>query len=459
MSKNNIFSKLSAMPFAVLLMVISVIMMLAGVLPIEGADPVIIFRTPAFAAILGLLGLSILTCVTKKKLKLSSIGFHLVHIGVVLIMIGGLTAFIAEKYTTLHISASERPTQHIRLSENRIIDLGFSIHLKSFYVEHYRPDIIHLKNDMTQHAYRISEGKVVKLDSGLNLNINKITLNTKVISYELDGDPQLMIYNDSTLWKQVAVTGKVDSINMPDGRTLLISRAYNNLPTMQNNNFKESDYPTNPGLIMRLMSGNMMSILTLPANGKPNLLSARGPHAVILPDLHYRFPKVTNIKLAPVANGIASVNITTGTNTVNLLQDGGMLSRMRLPDNSVIQLTNPIDIQYHAEIEIDDLNGGKRTAILGSNHPIDEQGWRFYLNSHDSKGIIITARNDPGNKMVVTGILAVMIGMPIIFFFRKRRNNVMLAVPGQPARIASQNDAGGKLRAKPEALTKDPQHE
>ncbi len=76
-----------------------------------------------------------------------------------------------------------------------------------------------------------------------------------------------------------------------------------------------------------------------------------------------------------------------------------------------------------AEIEIDDLNGGKRTAILGTNHPIDEQGWRFYLNSYDDNGIIITARNDPGNNIVVAGILAVMIGMPIIFFFRKRRNN------------------------------------
>ncbi len=444
MSKNNIFSKLSAMPFAVLLMVISVIMMLAGVLPLEGADPVIIFRTPVFAAILGLLGLSILACVAKKKLKFSTIGFHLVHIGVVFIMIGGLTAFIAEKKTTFHISASEKPTQHIQLSQNKIVDLGFSIQLKSFYVEHYEPDIIHLKNNKMQDAYRTSEGQTLQLESGDNLQINKIALNTEVISYELDGDPQLMIYNDNTLWKQIAVTGEVDSIQMPDGRTLLISRSYNNLPTMQNKNFTETDYPTNPGLILRLMSGDMMSILTLPADKEVELLSARDPDAVILPDLRYHFPKVTNIKLAPVdKSGIASVNITmnpecphptkmepgcphpastSDNKTVTLLQDGGMLSRMTLPDNSVIQLTNPIDRQYHAEVEIDDLNGNKRTAILGTNHPIDEQGWRFYLNSYDQNGIVVTARNDPGNKIVVTGILAVMIGMPLIFFFRKRRS-------------------------------------
>lgn len=423
MAKKNIFSSLSAMPFAVLLMVIAVLMMLAGVLPIEGGKPEIIFRTPVFAAIIGLLGLSILTCVAKKKLKPSTIGFHLVHIGVVLIMIGGLTAFIAEKRTTFHLGSSEKPTQQLQLSQNKIADLGFSIRLKNFYVEHYEPDIIHLKEGIIQNAYRIAAGETIKLDSGIDLKINTITLNTEVTSYELDSDPQLMIYNnDNTLWKQIAVTGEVDSIQIPDGRTLLISRSYNNLPTMQNNNFVESDYPTNPGLILRLMSGDMMSILTLPADGVLSLLSARAPDAVTLPDLRYSFPKVTNIKLADATeSGIASVNITTGGKTVTLLQDGGMLSRMSLPDSSIIQLTTPIDRQYHAEIEIDDLNGGKRTAILGTNHPIDEQGWRFYLNSYDPKGIIITARNDPGNNIVVTGILAVMIGMPLIFFFRKRR--------------------------------------
>jgi len=446
--KNNIFSNLSAMPFAVLLMVITVLMMLAGVLPIEGGKPEIMFRTPVFAAILGLLGLSILTCVAKKKLKLSTIGFHLVHIGVVLIMIGGLTAFIAEKRTTFHISASEKPVQHIQLSKNRIANMGFSIHLKSFHIEHYEPDIILSKNDIIQDAYRISEGETVHLDSGIDLHINKITLNTEIISYELDGDPQLMIYNeDNTLWQQIAVTGEVDNIQMLDGATLRISRVYNNLPTMQNKNFIESNYPTNPGLILRLMKDDTMAILTLPANGKIELLSTRNPGKVKLPNLRYNFPKVTNIKLADTEeNGIAAVNITMAprcpsclaaknesstskTNithakqTITLLQDGGMLSRIHPSDNNILQLSPPVDRQYYAEIEIDDLNGSKRIATLSTNHPIDEQGWRFYLNSYDPNGIIITARNDPGNNIVVTGILAVMIGMPLIFFFRKRRNS------------------------------------
>ena len=411
------------MTFAVFLMVVTVIMMLTGVLPIDGADPAIIFRTPVFAAILGLLGLSILACISKKKVKPSTIGFHLVHMGTVLIMVGGLIAFIAEKKTTFHLSNFEKPTQHIQISQTEVIDLGFSIQLKSFKVSHYAPDMLLLKDDVIENTYRISEGKTIHLNSGDDITINSITRNTKIASCELDGTPKLQIFNNDTLWKEIEVTSDTGPIQMPDSSTLLISRIYNNLPTMQNNNFAETDYPKKPGLILRLMSGDMMSIFTLPSEGKLSLLSAREPNAIPLPDIRYKFPNISNLKTDTTGEGgIASVNITMKDETFTLLQDGGILSRKTLSDGTVLQLSSPIDRQYHAEIEIDDLNGEKRTVIMGTNHPVDEQGWRFYLNSYDPNGIIITARNDPGNKIVVSGILAIMIGMPLIFFFRKRRN-------------------------------------
>lgn len=85
-------------------------------------DPGIMFRTPVFAVILGLLGMSVIACIVKKKLKLSTLGFHLVHIGVVLIMIGGLIAFVAEKRTTIHLGFSEKPVQHIEISKNKVAD-------------------------------------------------------------------------------------------------------------------------------------------------------------------------------------------------------------------------------------------------------------------------------------------------------------------------------------------------
>ena len=147
------------------------------------------------------------------------------------------------------------------------------------------------------------------------------------------------------------------------------------------------------------------------------------PAEVTLPDIHYIFPEVSEIKLGKAENGgITAVRITIDGKEHTLLQDGGLLSRLKLQNGKMLQLSNPIDREYIASIEIDDLSGNIRTSMLGTNHPIDEQGWRFYLNSYDPNGIIITARRDPGNQIVIIGIIAVMIGMPLTFFFRKRRN-------------------------------------
>jgi len=422
--KKNIFTDLASMPFALLLMAGTVLLMLAGVLPAANGNAGIIFRSPVFAAVLGLLGLSTLLCIIRKPMKFSSAGFHLVHIGVILIMIGGLTAFIAEKRATFHISTSENQVRHLQISQNEVVDLGFSIHLKSFKVIHYPPDLIMLEDNKPIKTFRIEEGQTVTLPQGDRILFNKIIPDCGIESFALDGDPEMLIYENGNVYARVTVTGEVESIGMPDGGSLLVSMAYNNLPTMQSKNFKETDYPTNPGLILRLFSNGIMSILSLPANGSLKLLSAMNPAEVKLPDIRYIYPEIKDINLGKVvSDGKTGIILTIDGKTHTLIQDAGMLSRLKLDENKTIQLSNPIDRQFIAEIEIENINGTKRTAMLGTNHPVDEQGWRFYLNSYDMNGIIITARRDPGNQIVIFGILAIMTGMPLIFFFRKRRKN------------------------------------
>ncbi len=55
------------------------------------------------------------------------------------------------------------------------------------------------------------------------------------------------------------------------------------------------------------------------------------------------------------------------------------------------------------------------------NKPVDHNGWRFYLNSYDrnhQSHITLTARRDPGDKFAVTGIIALIIGIALIFYVR-----------------------------------------
>lgn len=54
-----------------------------------------------------------------------------------------------------------------------------------------------------------------------------------------------------------------------------------------------------------------------------------------------------------------------------------------------------------------------REEKLAVNHPIEIQGWRFYLMSYDSQNrayVVLTARRDPGRLAVVAGIWMVIVG-------------------------------------------------
>lgn len=127
------------MIFAVLLMVALVLFMLGGVLPVAGAEPGVVYRTPTFIALLGLLCLSILWC-CRKYLSWRRLGFLVSHVAVVVILAGALVGYVLGRKTNVPLPVSiHHEIQELRHGEDQPIPLDFGVACVDFRVEHYEP--------------------------------------------------------------------------------------------------------------------------------------------------------------------------------------------------------------------------------------------------------------------------------------------------------------------------------
>jgi hypothetical protein len=71
----------------------------------------------------------------------------------------------------------------------------------------------------------------------------------------------------------------------------------------------------------------------------------------------------------------------------------------------------------------DEEKGQTQEKILQVNHPLAYKGWSFYLVSYDQKSqqyIIISAYQDPGRWLVLTGLWLVIVSTFILCIFNKR---------------------------------------
>ena len=137
------FPKLSSIPFAVVLMALAVLLMLAGVLPVRGGGQGALFRSPVFAFILGILTLSTFACCVRRAFSLRNLGFHLAHLSAVLILLGAFLGVLFEKKFDVQLKLNrESPIQRIQLEEDSVVDLGFQLNLKAFRVEKYAPNLV-----------------------------------------------------------------------------------------------------------------------------------------------------------------------------------------------------------------------------------------------------------------------------------------------------------------------------
>jgi cytochrome c biogenesis protein ResB len=96
-------------------------------------------------------------------------------------------------------------------------------------------------------------------------------------------------------------------------------------------------------------------------------------------------------------------------------ETGEWLQRKMLRNGWILHRGNRVAKHYSASLafrpEGPDAEAVNRTVIM--NHPVDFQGWRFYLMSYDTgnnRYIVVSMRRDPGRLMAITGIWMTIIG-------------------------------------------------
>jgi len=417
------------MPFAVVLMGLSVLLMLAGVLPVRGGGQDAIFRSPVMAFILAVLGASTFACTIRRRVSVRSIGFHLVHLSVVAVMIGALIGAIFEKKFDIQLKLFAAPLQKVQLHDQSVVDLGFGLTLKKFRLEKYPPNLVLYRGHEPQEEHRLIEGSELRI-ADHDVTVARVFPHADITNVELDGTPELVVGDEGSPWQRIPIDGEQPAdIELPNGNRLFIARVYNNLPMMQmGRRFRETVFPARPGLILHVIASNSMAILSLPAGEEAQLLSPSDPSmAPEIPEMHYAFPAVTELEIAETEDRnapFATELVLDNDQRHYLIEDGGHFGACALSDHGVLALGMASDKHYEADLLVKHEGEDAVEQTLVINQPLDIAGWRLYLNSYDAQAhqhITITLRKDPGNALVEIGILGLMIGTALIFFVRKRK--------------------------------------
>ncbi len=421
--------KLSSMPFAVVLMALAVLLMLVGVLPVRGGGQDAVFRSPVLILILAILGVSTFACAIRRRFSVRNIGFHLTHLSVVAIMIGAFVGALFEKKFDVQLNLGVAPLQRVQLNDQSILDLGFGLALKKFRLEKYPPNLVVFQGDTPGAEHRLVEGAEIHV-ADRTVTVARVVPRADVTNVEFDGAPELVIGEGPAPLARIPIEDEQPrDIDLPNGTRLSISRVYNNLPTMQmGHRFRETAFPARPGLIMHVIASNSMAILALPAGEDAQLLSPSDPAmAPEIPEMRYMFPKVIGLDIGdsddPDAPFVAELLLDDGERHY-LIEGGGRLGFCMLGGGCALTLGAAANKHYEADLIVTREGEAPVEQTLVINRPLDIDGWRLYLNSYDAKAhahITITLRNDPGNALVVVGILGLMIGTALIFFVRKRK--------------------------------------
>ncbi|MBL7076730.1 MAG: hypothetical protein ISS31_04595 [Kiritimatiellae bacterium] len=418
------------MPLAVVLMVLAVLLMLVGVLPVRGGGQEAVFRSPVLFFVLALLGASTIACTFRRKLTLRSIGYHLTHASAIVIMIGAMIGAVLEKKFDIQVELGDAPLHSVRMTDGESLDLGFGLSVESFRVDKYAPNLLVLQGDTIMSEHRLMPDAEVSVGERV-LKVTQVLPHAHIHDVELDGTPELIVGDPAAPLARIATDGDGPrDVALPDGRSLFIARAYNNLPVMRMGHaFRETPYPVRPGLILHVASSNQMAIVSLAAGEEAEMLSPSDPtKAPEIPPLQYNFPTVKSV----VVHGAENQDLPFGAELVAedgartwLIEDGGRLGAPTKQGAHEVVLDRASDRSYEAGLVLA-VDGDVVRRRLVINQPVDVAGWRLYLNSYDSQAmrhVTLTLRRDPGDPAVVAGVLGLMIGTALIFFIRRKRTS------------------------------------
>lgn len=131
---------MTRMATTVLVMALLALFMLAGALPADGGRQAVVFSSPVFIGLLGLLAALIVRCSWNGGWRLLRMGFLLTHLGVVAILAGALVGWLAGEASEFILPVRPgRFWSEVPISGGRTIKFPFGLACNSFAVDYYDP--------------------------------------------------------------------------------------------------------------------------------------------------------------------------------------------------------------------------------------------------------------------------------------------------------------------------------
>ena len=129
------------MHLAVHILSILVLFMLAGVIPAGQGEQGVVFRTPVFVVLLGVLVFSILSCSRRYRFSRRTVGFFLTHYGVVAILGGAFAGYVLGERGELAVPITAHHTLwELTGGDGTTVPFGFGVSVTAFDVRFYDPD-------------------------------------------------------------------------------------------------------------------------------------------------------------------------------------------------------------------------------------------------------------------------------------------------------------------------------
>ena len=140
-----------------------ILLLLTGVLPVgKGLEATAVYTSPVMILLLALLSASSVKCCFKRR----SVGFYLVHAGVVVILAGAFVGYVAGKKGAVQLQLL-RPVAVGGLTGEKPVPFGFEVGAKDFTVEFY-PPVYDLYRELPRNQVQPGQmpfGKVAEYDT------------------------------------------------------------------------------------------------------------------------------------------------------------------------------------------------------------------------------------------------------------------------------------------------------
>ncbi|MBT3380372.1 MAG: hypothetical protein HN742_39350 [Lentisphaerae bacterium] len=126
------------MAVSVILFCVLVLFMIAGAIPIEGGSQVVIFKTPLFLVLAGLLVVLLVGCCFTRRLTRKRIPFLLTHLGIAILLCGAGLGFMMGRKAEFGLPITQHHVgRDIPLRDGTSLNMGFGITVREFAVDYY----------------------------------------------------------------------------------------------------------------------------------------------------------------------------------------------------------------------------------------------------------------------------------------------------------------------------------